>query len=590
MEEAGDEEGEQGLRLGGVGDGADGEEEVARGVVAPQVLELSSSSSGEEGGSWEEEESQGSVEVTRGGGGDREARVSESRDSAEVNGGEAESQSLPGCPICMNAWTADGAHRVSCIPCGHVYGRSCLERWLLQCRKKPATCPQCGRRFKLNNIINLYAPEISVPNNDLEKQVLSLREKNESLEKQNQELVQEINEHKRQIILQQNFINESSLKRKKMADQSSHGTTDADSVASLTADDGHSSPCSFVLQNEFFLDGARVMGIDASSQIILTSGRAPGIGAEHVLTKLSMSRQGLQKIHLPSDTKAIRDICILPGGHVVFASLGKKLSLLSMTTDSVVLHYDLPAPGWSCSGDQNSPNHIYAGLQNGMLLTFDIRQTVAPLHSMMGLSTHPVHTIHSVVDGGGSRKVISASSIGPCIWDVDGSRNRPDLLNGMENHGVCISLACNPPSSDLLVASFRPKVELSDDGTSQAGKSQSPTPSASGKLGCHALIRRTSNTSFARDQICRGNVSGLRMSKSAIIPCTGRSNQQHLFAYGDESLRGVRTWRLPSLQTFADLRPHRQPILDLRFAESSSTGERYLGCLSEDRLQVFRVR
>lgn len=41
-----------------------------------------------------------------------------------------------------------------------------------------------------------------------------------------------------------------------------------------------------------------------------------------------MSRQGLQKIHLPSDTKAIRDICILPGGHVVFASLGKKLSLL----------------------------------------------------------------------------------------------------------------------------------------------------------------------------------------------------------------------------------------------------------------------
>jgi E3 ubiquitin-protein ligase RFWD3 len=129
---------------------------------------------------------------------------------------------------------------------------------------------------------------------------------------------------------------------KKMADQSSHGTTDADSVASLTADDGHSSPCSFVLQNEFFLDGARVMGIDASSQIILTSGRAPGIGAEHVLTKLSMSRQGLQKIHLPSDTKAIRDICILPGGHVVFASLGKKLSLLSMTTESVVLHYDLP--------------------------------------------------------------------------------------------------------------------------------------------------------------------------------------------------------------------------------------------------------
>ena len=28
------------------------------------------------------------------------------------------------------------------------------------------------------------------------------------------------------------------------------------------------------------------MGIDASSQIILTSGRGPGVGAEHILTKV----------------------------------------------------------------------------------------------------------------------------------------------------------------------------------------------------------------------------------------------------------------------------------------------------------------
>lgn len=63
-----------------------------------------------------------------------------------------------------------------------------------------------------------------------------------------------------------------------------------------------------------------------------------------------------------------------------------------------------------------------------MLLVFDVRQTSAPLHSMTGLSTHPVHTIHSAVDGSGSRKVFSASSIGPCIWDVDGSADRYALV------------------------------------------------------------------------------------------------------------------------------------------------------------------
>ncbi|KAL6906451.1 hypothetical protein ACP4OV_004052 [Aristida adscensionis] len=557
--------------------------------AAAPVVHVSSSTSSEEGGSEEEEEEEesgGSGEGARGRGDGGEARVSAAGDKATASDGEAEELALvPSCPICMSPWTADGAHRVSCIPCGHVYGRCCLERWLLQCGKKKAPCPQCGKRYKQEYIINLYVPDIAVPNNDLEKQVWSLREKNESLEKQQAKLLQEIKEHKRQIMLQQKIIYETSSKRQKMTEQSPDRKEDAKRITSLTEDTDCSNLCSFILQNEFFLDGARVMGIDASNQLILTSGRAPGVGAEHVLTKISMfARQGVQTIQLPANIKAIRDICILPGGDAVFASLGRKLSLFSMATDNVVLQYDLPAPGWSCSGDHANSTHIYAGLQNGMLLVFDIRQTSAPLHSMTGLTTHPIHTIHSAVDDSGSRKVLSASSIGPCIWDVDGSKNRANLLTGMENQGVCISLACIPPLSDLLVASYRPKVELPDDqATPQAVTPLSP--GGSGKIGHHILMRRTGSTSFAKDQICYGSVSELRMSKSAIIPC---GSNQHLFAYGDELLYGVRTWRLPSFQTFTDVRPHRQPILDLRFAENPS-GEKYLGCLSSEKLQVFKI-
>jgi len=54
------------------------------------------------------------------------------------------------------------------------------------------------------------------------------------------------------------------------------------------------------------------------------------------------ARQGMQKIDLPPDTKAIRDICILPRGHAVFASLGRKLSLFrSVKKVSVLSHYCL---------------------------------------------------------------------------------------------------------------------------------------------------------------------------------------------------------------------------------------------------------
>ncbi|KAK3157054.1 hypothetical protein QOZ80_2AG0115560 [Eleusine coracana subsp. coracana] len=451
--------------------------------AAVPVVQVASSSSDEESSSSEEEdEREGYSTGARG-------RRGGARGWISTGKAEAEGDHLPSCPICMNEWTADGAHRVSCIPCGHVYGRCCLERWLLQFAKKKAPCPQCGRKYKTSHIINLYVPEIAIPNNDLEKQVLSLREKNESLEKQQTKLLEEIKEHKRQIILQQNIIYESNLKRQKMREQSSDGTKDAVPIASLTEDIYCSNLCSFVLQNEFLLDGARVMAIDASSHVIFTSGRAPGFGSEHVLTKMSMfAGLGMQKIQLPPDTKAIRDICILPEGRAVFASLGRKLSLFSMATNSVILQYDLPSPGWSCSGDHTNSIHIYAGLQNGMLLVFDIRQTSTPLHSVMGLSTHPVHTVGCSVDASGSRKILSASSIGPCIWDVDGNENRPKLLHGMENQGVCISLACNP-SSDLLVASYRPKFEVPDGGViSQAVTPLSLTPTGSGKLGRHVLM------------------------------------------------------------------------------------------------------
>ncbi|KAM0889236.1 hypothetical protein ACQ4PT_003467 [Festuca glaucescens] len=42
------------------------------------------------------------------------------------------------CSVCTEPLTCDGAHRICCIPCGHVYGRSCLERWLYRAGNKSA--------------------------------------------------------------------------------------------------------------------------------------------------------------------------------------------------------------------------------------------------------------------------------------------------------------------------------------------------------------------------------------------------------------------------------------------------------------------
>ncbi|XP_073000647.1 uncharacterized protein [Typha latifolia] len=541
------------------------------------------------------------IEDGDGGGAVSEGEEGEEEDRQEANGGGVgmDKSSLPNCPVCLEMWKSEGPHRVCCIPCGHVYGRSCLERWLRQCSKKIGKCPQCSRKFRKKEIINLYAPLIVVPNDDLEKELLSLREKNESLSLEREQLLEEIRKHKKHSLASE------SSERRKMAcmelpstgaicksffEYSDQRLQSFDRASSenmfLTGDSSCASyPCRrFVLQNEMVIDGARTLGIDASSHILIVSGKAPGVGGEHVLSKISLlAPQEIEKIQLPRDTKAIRDLCILQSGLALLASLGSKLLLFSKTNNNVVLQYDLPAPAWSCSGDNSSPYHLYAGMQNGMLLVFDVRQTAGPVQSMKGLSTHPIHTIHSVLLEDGTRKALTASSVGPCMWEIDGSGDRPSLITPMDDLDICISLAYGTPTADII-ASFRPKVDLSNDTlSSQTWGSPSPPISNSGKLGSHVLFKRANGTSFCKDQVCSGYVSKLRMSKSAII-CS--ETGPPLFAYGDESFYGVRIWHLPSFQKYTDLKPHRHPILDLRYA-ASSTGPGLLGCLSEEKLQLF---
>lgn len=159
----------------------------------------------------------------------------------------------------------------------------------------------------------------------------------------------------------------------------------------------------------------------------------------------------------------------------------------------------------------------------------------------------------------------------------------PSLIPGMENQGICISLSCSS-STDELVASYRPKVEVSNDTASSSQTSSSPSQpiSGCGKVGTHVLIKRLNGTQYFRHRDGFGYVSELRMQKSAIIS-TECSNP--LFAYADESTRGVCLSELPSFQVVNRFMPHPTHILDLRYAKASGPG--FLGTISEDKLQLF---
>ncbi|KAK6140144.1 hypothetical protein DH2020_026142 [Rehmannia glutinosa] len=376
----------------------------------------------------------------------------------------------------------------------------------------------------------------------------------------------------------------------------------------------HLQGCSnkFIMQEDFQIDGARLFDIDSSSEIYVFARRLSGMGGVHVLTKVSLSSDHeMEDIQLPENTKTVKDLRVSPHARLVLlASLGKKLSVLSLNVEALI---DFHLSGcrlvmfmgcWQFSlfirglaGSDilhlsvicfttilHSSYKAIKCVQNGTVLQFDMRYTMRHVESSTGLTCNPIHTLHSLSPdsslSSGMRSVLSASSLGLCQWNFGGGEERPYVIPESDKQGVCISLAyCK--SSDDIVASYRPKIE-----TSGGLEISQPTLTAPGQgtRGSHVLYRKTGSTYQKLGATC-ANVSDIRLPKSAIIDGV---YQNHLFASGDESTCELVLQELPSLMAVEHLRPRTYPIRDVKYIRHLNSG--LLSCLSEDSLQLFTTK
>ncbi|KAI7752779.1 hypothetical protein M8C21_018310, partial [Ambrosia artemisiifolia] len=80
------------------------------------------------------------------------------------------------CPICTEPWTTAGEHHICCLPCGHIYGLSCIKKWIQQ-HGRSGKCPQCNKKCTLKDVRVLYAEQLCVVDAELLKQVQSLEAK-----------------------------------------------------------------------------------------------------------------------------------------------------------------------------------------------------------------------------------------------------------------------------------------------------------------------------------------------------------------------------------------------------------------------------
>ncbi|CAL5343310.1 unnamed protein product [Camellia sinensis] len=506
------------------------------------------------------------------------------------------------CPICMEPWKSQGDHQVCCLPCGHIYGMSCINRWIQHRGGYSAKCPQCNEKITLKDVRKLYASPVIVVDENSEKKVESLGAENKSLEAENRclkteranlldiqdSLLKELRHLKENPTCMQNVALEY-IRRKSHVSDTAEGVQEGKSGLNFGTriDRWGSFRCSFVLEHEMAVESARIFDMDCYYQTLIFARRISGMGGTHMLKKINLTDPNQNEdIKLPSNTKAVKDLHVSPCGRLVLlASMGKKLSIISMGCNKVVISYSLPGPAWSCSWDPNSSHYMYAGLQNGMLLVFDMRQTVHPVQSINGLSSRPIHTIHSfehkpTLCHGAS--LLTASAIGPCVWNTSGAKERPFLLPELDYKGMCTSLAYSP-SSDDIVATYCPKIQMSKE----TGSSQPHLPAVLGQeaLSSQIHVKRVAGSFYQKLGSASTHVGNFFLAKSAIINV---ENCLPMFAYGDDVTCGLTLRDLPSLIVSHILKPHQHPIRDVKYTHSK--GSSLLGCISDDKLQLFSVK
>ncbi|GKE66881.1 E3 ubiquitin protein ligase RFWD3-like protein, partial [Tanacetum coccineum] len=217
---------------------------------------------------------------------------------------------------------------------------------------------------------------------------------------------------------------------------------------------------------------------------------------------------------------------------------------------------------------------------NGMLLVFDMRHTIRPVESIHGLDSRPIHTIqsfeHNTSHPQNTTQLLTASSCGPCLWNINGGLQRSMKVPALQNEEAsCTSVAYNSTSKDI-VATYRPKTQVS--------KPINTKPSSLyGEPATCILnhIKRTASSFYFKLGSASAQLGYDWITKSTFINI---ENCRPVFAYGN----GLRLLEIPGLDVTHNLKPHQHPILDVKYSQSHGSG--VLGCISIDKLQLFSAK
>ena len=332
------------------------------------------------------------------------------------------------CPICFDAWTSDGPHRIISLKCGHVFGLSCIEKWMLTTKKCP-TCQQTVRKTDIRNLFvrclkaldtserNALNKKIAEREEEVRQMILklalvnmtvtSVKQDAEKWQQETERLKKELHQRDEQLLAfrtqGRSTININNINQINVTSVNQTAARSSSFQASSRRSAGSPSASSFQMIKKVEVcntGGCRVMASCQDMETIAISLKNPNsLFPGYGVRRISTHDYDLSEF-IPIHSEVITDMCFKPNDPLLLtASMDKTVKLTSLIDKTVCKTFGLPCQARSCCWHPTNSYVCFVGLNSGDIQGFDTRNPSLPTHIFDGIAPNPLISVQFVSKG-----------------------------------------------------------------------------------------------------------------------------------------------------------------------------------------------
>jgi len=495
------------------------------------------------------------------------------------------------CPVCFDAWSNSGSHRVVSLKCGHLFGQSCIERWI-HSGGKGARCPQCNESTQKRDVRPIYVRNLKAIDTTERDRALGALEQEKEIHRRLQ-----LEYHKVQLQLtskEQDIIRLQQELQQCRAALSGACLAASGQGAELPlpgAGPLFGSQPPGILGRRLVLESLLELCKEGSCRVMSYSEYLTLLVVSYAGTNSHLTGTGIKKInvldgfrtcgYIALHRKPIRDMAfhLEQNDLLLTVSLDKTAKLVNVQSDVSVHSYACDAPLWSCAWNGDNKSQFFVGTQTGKVLLYDTRKPGHHVDSwaetnnmspVTGLAYLPYSPVTAFPRGG-----LFVQRLSSCVFHE--SRGSDGFLShNLPLDGPFTSLCIEPETRHFLVSS-RPSSNHAQTRHTVCAPSWSSVGSEAAGSGVCSSHVVTSIQAGTQQKL---------LSRSCLLAVPGSTDgKQLLVAAHQESAQCVSLWDVNSSAVLHKL-PVSDPVLDV--LPFRVNGVHYLATLSEKNARFYK--